>query len=70
MYKFFFEVMEQNGSNMLHGDYLDANLIDQKEYNKFVFEKQYSFGLFYYLNLLVILYGRYIYIYIPEYTRI
>jgi len=24
-------VSKQNGSSMLHGDYLDANLIDEKE---------------------------------------
>ena len=37
MYKFY--VSKQNGSSMLHGDYLDANLIDEKEYNKLMFLK-------------------------------
>jgi len=35
-----FNVSKQNGSSMLHGDYLDANLIDEKEYNKIMFLKQ------------------------------
>ena len=45
MYKSFY-VSKQNGSSMLHGDYLDANLIDEKEYNKLMFLKQYVFGLY------------------------
>ena len=39
-------ISKQNGSSMLHGDYLDANLIDEKEYNKLMFLKQYVFGLY------------------------
>ena len=48
MYKFY--VSKQNGSSMLHGDYLDANLIDEKEYNKLMFLKQYVFDLYQFQN--------------------